>query len=239
MKLNILAFAAHPDDTELSCAGTLAKHINLGDKVGVIDFTKGELGTRGTPEIRMKEASKSAEILGLSVRDNLSFADGFFENDHEHQLKIVEKIRQYKPDIVIANAIRDRHPDHGRASEIVKTAVFLSGLAKVETTDQDGKAQEPWRPKTLLNYIQSIPITPDFVVDVSGFWETKMKAIQAFASQFHDPKSDEPETYISDPKFMKMIEARSLELGQIIGVEHAEGFTIDRYLGIKDLNSVL
>jgi len=239
MKLDILAFAAHPDDIELSCGATLAKHVALNDKVGVIDFTKGELGTRGTPEIRMKEATESAAILGLAMRENLSFADGFFADDHEHQIKIVRKLRAYQPNIVLANAIKDRHPDHARASEMVKTSVFLSGLKKIETYDESGNLQEPWRPKILLHYIQSIPIAPDFVVDVSEHWETKMKAVRAFASQFHNPKSDEPDTYISDPKFLKMIEARGLEFGQILNVDYAEGFTIDRYLGVKDLKSLL
>ena len=240
MKLKILAFAAHPDDTELSCAGTLAKHVALGDKVGVIDFTQGEMGTRGTPELRLEEAQASADILGLAVRENLGFADVYFQNDKEHQAAVVQKIRQYQPDIVLANAVSDRHPDHGRAAEIVQSAFFLTGLKKFETFDTEtGEPQEIWRPKRILNYIQSIPITPDFVVDVSEHWETKMKSIRAFASQFHNGNSNEPDTFISDPKFLKMVEARALELGQVIGVEYAEGFTVDRYLGVKDLNVLI
>lgn len=240
MKLDILAFAAHPDDTELSCAGTLALHAAKGDKVGVIDFTRGEMGTRGTPEIRMEEAQRSAEILKLSIRENLGFADIYFQNDKEHQMKVVQKIRQYQPSIVLANAISDRHPDHARASEIVKNAFFLAGLKKFETLDPvTQKPQEIWRPKRLLHYIQSIPLQPDFVVNVSEHWETKMKSILAFSSQFYDPNSTEPDTYISDPKFMKMVEARSLELGQVIGVNYAEGFIVDRQLGLKDLDGIV
>lgn len=240
MKLDILAFAAHPDDTELACSGTLALHASKGDKVGVIDFTQGEMGTRGTPEIRLQEAQKSAEILNLSIRENLKFADVFFQNDKAHQIKVVQKIRQYQPNMILANAISDRHPDHARASELVKSAFFLAGLQKFETLDPEtNEPQKIWRPKRLLHYIQSIPLQPDFVVDVSLFWDLKMKAIKAFGSQFHDPKSNEPETYISDPKFMKMIEARALELGQVIGVNYAEGFMVDRYLGLNSLDGIV
>lgn len=239
MKLDILAFAAHPDDTELSCAGTLASHVAQGKKVGVVDLTQGELGTRGTPETRRKEAAESAEIIGLSVRDNLKMADGFFKNDKEHQLQIIKKIRQYQPDILLANAISDRHPDHGRASELVKEAVFYSGLRMIETEDEEGNAQTPWRPRLVMHYIQSMPIVPDILVDVSDHWETKMKAVRAFKSQFFDPNSKEPETYISSEGFMKSVEARSIEFGQIIGVKYAEGFTLDRYTGVKDVTQLL
>jgi bacillithiol biosynthesis deacetylase BshB1 len=240
MKLDILAFAAHPDDTELACSGTLALHVSKGDKVGVIDFTEGEMGTRGTPELRLQEAQESAKILNLSVRENLGFEDVYFKNDRSHQLKVVQKIRQYQPTIIIANAISDRHPDHGRAAEVVKSAFFLAGLQKFETVDPlTNEPQNIWRPKRLLHYIQSIPLQPDFVVDITAHWDTKMKAIMAFASQFYDPNSKEPDTYISDPKFMKMIEARSLELGQVIGTNYAEGFMVDRYLGLKDLDGIV
>lgn len=239
MKLDILALAAHPDDTDLACAGTLALHVALGDKVGVLDFTEGEMGTRGTPELRREEARKSAEILGLSVRDNLKFEDGFFKNDKEHQLALVKKIRQYRPDTLLANAVSDRHPDHARASELAINAIFIAGLKKVETHGDDGKLQEPWRPQVVLHYIQSLPLKPDLLVDVSDHWETKMNAIRAFKSQFYNPDSDEPDTYISSPGFMKMIEARAMEFGQIIGVKYAEGYTVDKYIGVKNLKGLL
>ena len=187
IKLDILALAAHPDDVELSSAGTLIKAIQQGKKAGIVDFTRGELGTRGTPEIRMQEAQAAATIMGLSARENLGFRDGFFKNDEEHQLEVVKAIRKYQPEIVLANAIDDRHPDHGRASFLSKEACFLAGLAMIETV-VDGVKQTPWRPKAVYHYIQSIPHTPDFIVDVSSVWETKMNAIRAFKTQFHDPK---------------------------------------------------
>ena len=231
LKLDILALAAHPDDVELSCAGTLVKAIQQGKKAGIVDFTKGELGTRGTPEIRMKESAASAEILGLSARENLGFRDGFFVNDETHQLEVVKAIRKYQPDIVLANAYDDRHPDHGRASQLARQACFLSGLINVET-EVGGKKQSPWRPKAVYYYIQSIPHEPDFIVDVTSAWETRMKSILAFKSQFHDPKSGEPETYISSPKFLKMIESRGVHYGHEIGVDYGEGFTVDRKAGV-------
>jgi bacillithiol biosynthesis deacetylase BshB1 len=239
MKLNILAFAAHPDDIELSCAGTLAKHAEMGEHVGIIDLTEGEMGTRGTPKLRLEEAAKSADILGLKVRENLGFNDAFFKNDRAHQTEIVKKIRQYKPEIVLANAISDRHPDHARASELVSEAIFLAGLKKFESTDDNGNKQEAYRPNKVYHYIQSLPIKPDFVVDVSKQWDKKMKAVKAFESQFYNPDSEEPDTYISSPRFMKMIEARAMQFGQTIGVDYAEGFTVERYLGIKDLNGLI
>jgi bacillithiol biosynthesis deacetylase BshB1 len=239
MKLNILAFAAHPDDIELSCAGTLAKHAEMGEYVGIIDLTQGEMGTRGTPEKRLKEAAASASILGLKVRENLGFEDAFFKNDIAHQAEIVKKIRQYEPDIVLANAISDRHPDHGKASDLLSESIFLAGLKKFETLDDNGQPQQAYRPNKVYHYIQSLPITPDFVVDVSEQWDKKMKAVQAFESQFYKADSKEPETYISSPRFMKMIEARGMQFGQIIGVDYAEGFTVERYLGVKDLNGLI
>ncbi|WP_340153156.1 bacillithiol biosynthesis deacetylase BshB1 [uncultured Marivirga sp.] len=239
MKLNILAFAAHPDDIELACAGTIAKHTSMGENVGVIDLTEGEMGTRGTPQQRLKEAAKSAEILGLKLRENLGFKDAFFKNDLKHQTEIVKKIRQYQPDIVLANAISDRHPDHGRASELISESVFLAGLQKFETSDENGVPQKAYRPSKVYHYIQSLPITPDFVVDVSSHWEKKMNAIKAFDSQFYKADSQEPETYISNPRFLKMIEARAMDFGQIIGVDYAEAFTVERYLGVKDLNGLV
>ncbi|SMG15323.1 bacillithiol biosynthesis deacetylase BshB1 [Marivirga sericea] len=239
MKLNILAFAAHPDDIELACAGTLAKHAEMGEDVGIIDLTEGEMGTRGTPKQRLKEAAESAAVLGVKVRENLGFEDAFFKNDLAHQTEIVRKIRQYKPEIVLANAVSDRHPDHGKASDLLSESIFLAGLKKFETKDANGQLQEAYRPNKVYHYIQSLPIKPDFVVDVSEQWTKKMKSVKAFASQFHNPESDEPETYISSPRFMKMIEARAMQFGQIIGVDYAEGFTVERYLGVKDLNGLI
>ncbi len=234
MKLDLLAFAAHPDDTELACSGTLAKHVNLGMKVGVVDFTRGEMGTRGTPEIRDQEAADAAEILGLSLRENLRFADIFFEDDKQHQLEIVKSIRKYRPDIILANAIRDRHPDHGKASSLVSKAVFMAGLQKIETV-VDGEVQTPWRPKALYCYIQSNYIEPDFVVDVSDYWDAKMEAVRAFKSQFYNPDSKEPETFISSPYFMKLLEARGIEYGSTIGTKYGEGFTVERNIGVDNL----
>lgn len=235
MKLDILAFAAHPDDTELSCSGTLAAHIDKGFKVGVVDLTRGELGTRGTPEIRESEAKASASILGLSVRENLGLEDGFFQNDRHSQLALVRALRTYKPDILLANAVKDRHPDHGRGARLAVDATFLSGLAKVEVKDQNGELLLPWRPKAVYHFIQSQFISPDFVVDVSKYWEIKMQAVRAFKSQFYDPDSEEPDTFISSPEFMKMIEARGKELGHSIGASYGEGFTVNRNIGVKDL----
>lgn len=239
MKLDLLAFAAHPDDTELSCAGTLASHVSMGMNVGVIDFTRGEMGTRGTAEIRDQEAKKSAEILGLAIRENLGFEDAFFEDDRHHQLEIIKKIRKYRPDIILANAVSDRHPDHGKGAKLTEKACFLSGLAKIEAEDDDGEPLEAWRPKVVYHYIQSNYLTPDFVVNVSAFWETKMKAIRAFDSQFYDPKSEEPETFISSPEFMKLIEARGKEYGHSIGVSYGEGFNVNRNIGVQSLKHLL
>jgi bacillithiol biosynthesis deacetylase BshB1 len=233
-KLDILVLAAHPDDAEISCGGTIAKHIALGRKVGVIDLTRGELGTRGTAEIRDQEAAASSKILNLSIRDNLGLRDGFFQNSETDQLKVVAAIRKYQPEIVLTNAVHDRHPDHGRASELVYQSTFLSGLTKVETK-LDGKPQPAWRPKAVYHFIQSLYIQPDFVVDVSEFWEKKMEALRAFKSQFYDPSSKEPETFISNPGFMKLIETRGHELGYTIGAKYGEGFTVRRHLGVNDL----
>jgi len=238
MKLDILAFAAHPDDVELSCAATLHKAVKSGKKAGVVDFTRGELGTRGTPETRMEEAKAAAQILGLSVRENLGFRDGFFKVDEEHQKEVIRMIRRYQPEIVLANAMDDRHSDHGRASFLTKESCFLSGLAKVETFDH-GEMQEPWRPKVVYHYIQSIPLEPDFIVDVSEEWEVKMNAVKAFKTQFFDPDSAEPQTYISNPRFMEMINSRGIHYGHEIGVQFGEGFTVERKLGVDDITRLL
>lgn len=234
MKLDILAIGAHPDDVELGCGATIAKHISLKKKVGILDLTRGELGTRGSGKIRDKEAAEAAKILGLAVRDNLGFADGFFVNDKQHQLELIKKIRQYQPDIVLANAMHDRHPDHGKAGKLIADACFLAGLVKIPTK-LDGKAQKPWRPKAVYHYIQFLPIEPDFLIDVTGFMDTKVETIRAFKSQFYDPKSKEPETVISSPQFLRNVVERASDLGRIIGVEYAEGFTSARYIGTHNL----
>jgi N-acetylglucosamine malate deacetylase 1 len=239
MKLDILVLAAHPDDAELGCAGTIARHVAEGYKVGIIDFTQGELGTRGTVETRAEEAAEAARILGVSVRENLKLRDGFFRNDEEHQLKVIPVIRKYRPEIVLINATFDRHSDHARASQLSFDACFLAGLSKVTTADENGNQQEPWRPKALYHYIQSIFIKPDIIVDISEHWDTKLAAIQAFKTQFFDPASKEPETFISKPGFLKMIESRAIELGHAIGVNYGEGFTVMRYPGVKSLFDLL
>lgn len=234
MKLDILAFGAHPDDVELGCGGTIAKEVKSGKSVGIIDLTRGELGTRGSAQIREKEARDGAAILGVSIRENLGFADGFFVNDKQHQLRIIEKIRKYKPQIVLCNAIEDRHIDHGRASDLVSDACFLSGLRKIETFFQD-KAQQPWRPEVVYHYIQWKDITPDFVVDVSDFIDLKLKAVLAYSSQFFDKNSTEPQTPITSQNFLDSVTYRSRNLGRLVGVEAAEGFTCERFLAVDSL----
>ncbi len=238
MKLDILAFAAHPDDTELSCSGTLAAHLAKGKTAGVIDLTEGEMGTRGTIEDRRKEAADSAKLLGLSARENLGFKDALFQKDTEHLKAVVRMIRRYRPSIVLANAIRDSHPDHGKAADLVREACFLSGLRKFETTD-NGETQEAWRPSAVYHYIQSLYVKPDIVVDISEHWETKMAAIKCFKTQFFDPDSEEPSTFISSEGFLKFLEGRAREFGYVTGVEYAEGFTVDRYIGVKNLFDLL
>jgi bacillithiol biosynthesis deacetylase BshB1 len=239
MKLDILVLAAHPDDAELGCGGTIAKHVAAGYKVGIIDFTQGELGTRGTVESRFAEAAEAAKIQGVIVRENLKLRDGFFQNDEAHQMAVIQAIRKYQPEIILANAIRDRHSDHGKAAKLAADSCFLSGLAKIHTTDDDGNKQDPWRPKALYHFIQSIFISPDIIVDISSHWDTKIKAIQSFRTQFFDPGSNEPETYISKPGFLKMIEARAIEFGHAIGAQYGEGFTVTRYPGVKSLFDLL
>ena len=235
MKLDILVLAAHPDDAEISCAGTIASHVAMGRKVGIVDFTKGELGTRGTVEIRAKEAAAAAGILGVSVRDNLGLKDGFFQNDPTHQLAVIRAIRKYQPSIVLANAVYDRHIDHGKGASLAYDACFLSGLVRIETVDDHGKKQAPWRPSVVYHYIQSLYIEPDFIVDVSDYWHIKIEALKAFRSQFYDPQSDESETYISSQGFINMVEARAVDWGHAIGVKYGEGFTTRRYPGVSSL----
>lgn len=234
MKLDILAFGAHPDDVELGCSGTIAKEVSLGKTVGIIDLTRGELGTRGSVPIRDVEAKKAAEILGISVRENLSMRDGFFVNDEQHQLEIIKRIRKYRPEIVICNAIEDRHIDHGKGSKLVSDACFLSGLRKIETV-HDGISQEAWRPKVVYHYIQWKNIEPDFVVDISEFIDKKTAAIMAYSSQFYSENSNEPVTPIATKNFLESIHYRSQDLGRIVGVEYAEGFTVERYLAVNSL----
>jgi N-acetylglucosamine malate deacetylase 1 len=237
MKLDILAFGAHPDDVELGCSGTILKEISLGKTVGIIDLTRGELGTRGSAEIRDQEAHAAAAILGVSIRENLNMRDGFFVNDEEHQLEIIKKIRKFQPEIVLCNAIDDRHIDHGKGSKLVSDACFLSGLLKIETV-LDGEIQKPWRPKLVYHYIQWKNIEPDFVVDITGFTDTKIKAILAYSSQFYDPNSKEPESPISSKNFLESLNYRSRDLGRLTGVEHAEGFTVERYLAVNSLGDL-
>ncbi|REG94520.1 bacillithiol biosynthesis deacetylase BshB1 [Algoriphagus antarcticus] len=233
-KLDILVFAAHPDDAELGCSGTIASHVSKGHKVGIVDFTQGEMGTRGTPEIRLQEANASSKILKLTARENLGFKDVYFQNDEAHQLKLIEMIRKYRPEIVLSNAVSDRHPDHGKGSILASTACFMSGLRKIET-QLDGVQQEVWRPKFVYHYIQNNYIKPDFVMDITPFWQTKIDSILAFQSQFYDPSSEEPVSFISDPDFLPFIEARAREFGHKILVKYGEGFTVERMIGSDNL----
>jgi len=237
MKVDILAFGAHPDDVELGCSGTLAKEISLGKKVGIIDLTRGELGTRGSVEIRNTESAKATEILGVSVRENLDMRDGFFINDEAHQLQVIQMIRKYKPEIVLCNAIEDRHIDHGKGSKLVSDACFLSGLRQIKT-QLSGTAQEVWRPKVVYHYIQWKNIEPDFVVDISGFIDLKMESILAYNSQFFNPNTNEPESPITSKNFLDSVKYRAQDLGRIIGSDYAEGFTTERYLAVNSLSDL-
>lgn len=235
MKLDILAIGVHPDDVELSCAGTILKHLALGKTVGILDLTRGELGTRGTPALRTEEAMSAAKILGVQMREQLTISDGFFENNETNQKHIIPILRKYQPEIVLCNAISDRHPDHGRSAKLVVDACFYSGLVKVETYGDDNKLQEAWRPKAVYNYIQDQFIEPDFVIDVTPFMDKKMESIMAYSSQFYDPKSREPETPISSKSFMEYIKAKSAVFGRTINCDYAEGFTVNRYIGVENL----
>lgn len=238
MKLDILAFGVHPDDVELSCAGTLLVEIARGKKVGIIDLTQGELGTRGTAATRKAEAAAAAEIMGVHVRENLAMRDGFFANDEVHQLQVIQKIRQYQPEIVLANALEDRHPDHGRSSKLVSDAAFLSGLRKIETKHEN-VLQEAWRPKYVFHYIQDRYIKPDFVVDISSVFDKKVAAIKAYTTQFHNPNAQdaEPQTYISAPGYLDTVLYRHRMLGKSIGVEYAEGFLSPKMIGVHHLDA--
>jgi bacillithiol biosynthesis deacetylase BshB1 len=240
MKLDILVFGAHPDDAELGAGATIAKEVARGKKVGIVDLTRGELGTRGTAEIRDAEAAKAAKILGVAVRENMEFADGFFINDKWHQLEIIKIIRKYRPEVVLCNAVEDRHIDHGKGSQLVSDACFLSGLVKIDTQmDGDDAWQEPWRPNRVYHFIQWKNLEADFVVDVSEFIEKKKEAILAYESQFYDPNSDEPETPISSKNFTDSVIYRARDLGRLVGVEYAEGFTVERYVAVDNLDQLI
>ena len=238
-KLDFLAFGAHPDDVELGCGATIAKLVSQGKKVGIVDLTRGELGTRGSAEIRTKETKEASKILGITIRENMDFKDGFFRNDEEHQLKIIQVIRKYQPDFVFCNAPDDRHIDHPKGSQLIVEASFLSGLTKINTDDLSGNAQTQWRPKNIYHYIQWKNLDPDFIFDVSGFHNIKMDAVKCYSSQFYDPKSKEPETPISTKNFLNFVQSRANDFGRIIGVEHGEGFISNRKLGFSSFDELI
>ncbi len=239
MRLDVLAIGAHPDDVELGCSGVLIKEINRGKKAGIIDLTQGVMGTRGTIETRYNEASEAAKIIGVHIRENLKLRDGFFLNDETNQLKLIKSLRQYQPEIVIGNVLEDRHPDHGRAGNLIYDACFLSGLPKIETKNDDGSPQQKWRPKYLFHYLQDRFYEPDLIVDVTEVWEQRLKSIKAYKTQFHYADSQEPQTYISSPEFLEAIIARARLLGKRIGVQFAEGFTSKKNIGINNLDALI
>ncbi len=238
MKLQILAIGVHPDDVELGCAGTLLAAIDEGKKVGILDLTKGELGTRGTIETRKTEARNAADILGIEVRENLGMADGFFQNDEAHQRMLITAIRKYQPDIILANAPEDRHPDHGRSARLISDAAFLSGLRKIET-QIDGISQAAWRPAYVFHYIQDRFIQPSFVIDISQYMDKKIESVLAYTTQFYNPDLNEPQTYISSPQFIESVKARAMMLGKRIGVNYAEGYISEKMIGIKSLDNII
>jgi bacillithiol biosynthesis deacetylase BshB1 len=238
MKLDILAFGVHPDDVELGCAGTIMAAIDQGKKVGIVDLTRGELGTRGTPSTRTQEAAAAAKIMGVQVRENLDMADGFFVNDEAHQRKIIALIRKYQPDVILANAPEDRHPDHGRSAKLVSDAAFLSGLRKVETI-YEGITQTAWRPAYTFHYIQDRFIQPSFVIDITSYMERKMEAVLAYGTQFTNADTTEPQTYISSPQFLETVKARALMLGKRIGVGYAEGYITEKIIGFSNFDAII
>jgi len=238
MKLDLLVFSSHPDDAELGCSGTIALNVKQGKKVGIIDLTEGELGTKGSAMIRREEADRAAQILKLSVRENLKLADGFFEADKESVLKIIEVLRKYQPEIVLANAPADRHPDHGKGANIVSKACFLSGLSKI-TTVIDEVSQMHWRPKAVFHYIQDRYINPDFVVDITEFWDLKIASIKAYKTQFYDPSTEDVITYISNEDFLPFVESRNREMGHAIGAKFGEGFIAEKKLNVKNLFDII
>lgn len=235
MKVDVLAIAAHPDDIEMTCSGTILSLVAQGKTVAGVDLTRGELGTRGTPEIRLQEAAEGSRLMKLTARENMGFRDGFFRNDEEHQMALIPIIRQFRPDIVLTNTPDDRHPDHGRAAQLVVDACFYSGLRQIKTVGKDGEPQEAHRPSFLYHFIQDRWLKPDFVVDITPYWQAKLQAIKAYESQFFNPKSTEPRSYISDEAFLNFLEARNRDHGHMIGVEFGEGFISKRMLGVKDL----
>ncbi|MGP1501209.1 MAG: bacillithiol biosynthesis deacetylase BshB1 [Bergeyella cardium] len=239
MKVDILAIGAHPDDVELGCGGTLAKLISEGKKVAIIDLTEGELGTRGTAETRKEEAANAAKILEVSARENLKMKDGFLQNSEEYQLRIIKMIRKYQPEIVFANAIDDRHPDHAKAAKLASDACFLSGLIKIKTLDNGGNLQTFWRPKQVFHYIQWKNITPDFVIDISDFIDKKIEACLAYKTQFYDPSSNEPMTPIATKDFLESLTYRAQDLGRLSGVTYAEGFTVEKTLALKNFDGII
>ena len=241
MKLNILAIGVHPDDVELGCSGTLINEIKKGKKVGIVDLTQGELGTRGTAETRYQEAANAAKIIGVNIRENLKMRDGFFKNDEEHQLQLIRVVRKYQPEIVIGNILNDRHPDHGRAGHLISDACFLSGLVKIETKDEVGQLQPKWRPKYVLQYLQDWYHEPDLIIDISDVFEQRMQSIEAYTTQFHtsDNSTEGPQTYISTPDFLDSVTARARMLGKRIGVKYAEGFLSEKKIGISSLDALI
>lgn len=241
MKLDILAIGVHPDDVELGCSGTILNEIKRGKKVGIIDLTQGELGTRGTIETRYQEAAAAAAILGVQVRENLKMRDGFFQNDEAHQLQLITAIRKYQPDIVLANVLHDRHPDHGRAGKLIADSCFLSGLAKIETMADNGNPQQRWRPAYVLHYIQDWYHEPDLLVDITGVFEQRMEAVKAYGTQFHtgSGSAEGPQTYISTPDFLEGVVARARMFGKRIGVKYAEGFITEKKIGIQNLDALI
>lgn len=241
MKLDILAIGVHPDDVELGCSGLILNEVKQGKRAGIIDLTQGELGTRGSIETRYAEAKAAAAILGVQVRENLKMRDGFFVNDEAHQRQLIHMIRKYRPEVVVGNVLNDRHPDHGRAGRLIADACFLSGLAKVETLDESGKPQDKWRPKMLLHYLQDWYHEPDLLVDISEVFDTRMKSIEAYTTQFHTAQSDAsgPQTYISTPDFLEAVIARARMLGKRIGVKYAEGFMTEKKIGIRNLDALV
>ena len=239
MKLDLLAIGSHPDDVELGCSGTLIKEIKRGKKVGIIDLTQGELGTRGTITTRYQEAADAARIMGIDVRENLKMRDGFFKNDEEHQMQLIKILRKYQPEIVIGNILEDRHPDHGRGGWLIYDACFFSGLIQVKTFDENGRHQEKWRPKMLLHFIQDRFYEPNFIIDISEVWEQRMEAIKAYKTQFYNPQSNEPQTYLSSPDFIEALTARARLLGKRIGVRYGEGFLSKKSIGLDNLDSLV
>jgi len=241
MKLDILAIGVHPDDVELGCSGSIINEIKNGKKVGVLDLTQGELGSRGTIDTRYEEAAKAAMIMGVHLRENLKIRDGFFKNDEEHQMQLIKVIRKYQPEIIFANSLEDRHPDHGRAGKLIADSSFLSGLLKIETTDDQGKKLQAWKPKYVLHYIQDRYHEPDIIIDISSVFEKRMEAIKSYTTQFYNPgnEDDGPQTYISTPAFLESIIARARMIGKKIGVEYGEGFNTEKNIGLRSLDSLV